>query len=194
MVGIIFAQPSAKLAETTLIPRIVYWDNRSGKNSHFFFAGYSRKQLLESDAIRVPVPGLGDWFFSAKLFNEFRAAIESGTKWRYSGDCDLLLTNVSMSEAPESRAVLDFSSTINCQLDSMLKDEAIPSVERFFESIFRFAESYAGDDPTWGLSDEQGLIVAGSALKRVVLSLLVKVFEKDIKKVEHFAVKDVALA
>jgi hypothetical protein len=76
----------------------------------------------------------------------------------------------------------------------MKEDKAILSIGRFFESVFRFAESADDLDPTWGFSDSQGLAVAGSALKRVALSLLPKNLDADYKKAEHFAVRDVARA
>ncbi len=74
----------------------------------------------------------------------------------------------------------------------MKEDKAIPSVERFFESIFRFAESANDLDPTWGFSDKQGLSVVGSALKRVVLSILPRGLGADYRKTEHFVIRDVA--
>lgn len=42
------------------------------------------------------------------------------------------------------------------------------------------------------LSDSRGANVAGSALKRLFLSLIPKGLGDDVKKAAHFAVKDVA--
>lgn len=102
----------------------------------------------------------------------------------------MLLTNVRFDPNAE-KAVLDFSSTICCQLDAMKGDQAIQSVERFFETVFRFAESASDEDPTWGFSDSQGIDIVGSALKRVVLGLLPKGLDAEYKKAEHFAVRNV---
>jgi hypothetical protein len=73
----------------------------------------------------------------------------------------------------------------------MINSEAIRSIETFFEVVFRFAESSSDEDPTWGFSDARGLDVAGSALKRVVLSLLPKELGEDYKRAEQFVVQDV---
>ena len=137
-------------------------------------------------------PGSQPWLYSAECFNAFRQEIEARTSWRYGGGCELLLTNARFELASE-KASLDFSSTICCQLDAMRGDQAIQSIERFFESVFRFAESANDDDPTWGFSDSQGIEVAGSALKRVVLGLLPKGLDAEYKKAEHFAVRNVGL-
>ena len=76
----------------------------------------------------------------------------------------------------------------------MKNDGAIASVASFFEAIFRYAESSGGDDPTWGFSDMQGFSVAGSALKRCILAFLPKELGKDVKRVEHFAIKDISMS
>ena len=190
MVGIVFARPSSPLAKSEIIPALADWHHRSGDHVHFFFAGYDRYRQRPG-FIRVAVPGMDDWGYGPEVFNDIRQQIESRTKWQYSGGCDLLLTNARFDSATQ-KADIDFSSTIVCQLDAMKEDKAIPSVERFFESIFRFAESADDRDPTWGFSDKQGLSVAGSALKRVVLSLLPRNLAADYRKAVHFAIRDVA--
>jgi hypothetical protein len=198
MVGIVFARPTSQLAKAEIIPQIPDWHYRSGNHIDFYFAGYitlflSGYSTTPPHFVSVPVPGRGDWLYNSELFNKFRQEIEAKTTWLYSGACDLLLTNARFDAAKDT-AVLDFTSTIACQLDSMKDDKAIPIVERFFESIFRFAENATGRDPTWGFSDRQGLALAGSALKRVALSFLPKSLEADVKKAEYFAIRDVAKA
>lgn len=191
IVGLVFARPNSPLAKSEIIPQIADWHHRSGNHIDFFFAGYTYPHELLPGFIAVSVPGRGEWLYSSQLFDRFRREIEAQTKWQYSGECDLLLTNTYF-DAAEDQARIDFGSTIVCQLDQMKEEKAILSVGRFFESVFRFAESADDADPTWGFSDSQGLAVAGSALKRVALSLLPRNLDADYKKAEHFAVRDVA--
>lgn len=124
-------------------------------------------------------------------FNNFRKDLESLTSWQYSGGSDLLLANANFDTA-KYEALIDFSSVVLCQLDKMLEDKAIPSVEQFFESVFRFAESSSDQDPCWGFSDAQGWKIGGSALKRMALSFLPKGFAETYTQAEHFAVSDVS--
>jgi hypothetical protein len=193
MVGIAFARPHSPLSKAEIIPQLNDWHYRSGNHIDFYFAGYTYHHPLVPGYIEVPIPGGEPWLYSAERFNAFRQEIESSTTWQYGGSCELLLTNARF-DAKSKRGYLDFSSMICCQLDEMKNDQAIQSVERFFESVFRFADSTNDEDPTWGFSDAQGIGIAGSALKRVVLSLLPKSLEEDYKKAEHFAVRDVGRA
>jgi hypothetical protein len=101
------------------------------------------------------------------------------------------MMNAEFKESPK-KASLDFTSAIACDLDRMVKDQAIQSVRRFFEDIFKFAETGQAADPTWGFSDEQGLRVGGSALRRLVLSLLPRHLGDDYKRAEHFAIRNIS--
>ncbi len=192
MVGIVFARPNSPLAKSEIIPQLNDWHFRSGDHIDFYFIGYTYSHPPVPGYTEVAIPGADPWLYSAESFNALRKEVESRTSWQYGGGCELLLTNARFSPRSNT-ANFDFSSTICCQLDAMKSDQAIQSVERFFETVFRFAESANDEDPTWGFSDVQGIDVAGSALKRVVLGLLPKNLGAEYKKVEHFAVRDVGL-
>ena len=129
--------------------------------------------------------------FSLDAYGRFQREIERLSSWRYSGEADLLLMN-GVRGKQDGPASLDFSSAIVCDLDRMIRDGAIHTVRRFFEDIFRFAEEAKTTDPTWGFSDKMGARTAGSALKRVILSLLPKDLGDDYKRAEHFAIRDVS--
>jgi hypothetical protein len=190
MVGIVFARPNSPLSRSEIIPQLNDWHFRSGDHIDFYFAGYTYPHPPVPGYQEVAIPGRDPWLYSAERFNAFRKEIESRTSWEYGGGCELLLTNTRF-DTKAHEASLDFSSTICCRLDAMKGDDAIQSVETFFETVFRFAESADDRDPTWGFSDAQGIDVAGSALKRVVLSFLPKGLDADYKKAEHFAVRNV---
>lgn len=190
MVGIVFARPNSALAKAEIVPQLSYWHYRSGEHIDFYFAGYTYAHPLVPGYIEVPIPGAETWLYSAERFDAFRRNFESRTKWKYEGSSELLLLNARF-DLQTKRGIIDFTSMICCHLDAMKNDQAIQSTERFFESVFRFAETADGDDPTWGFSDKQGIGIAGSALKRVVLSLLPKGLDADYTKAEHFAVRDI---
>lgn len=190
MVGIVFASPNSPLAKSEIIPQIADWHYRSGNHIDFFFAGYSpTSSKLYSE---VQVQGPDPWFYNPEAFHELRLQIENRTKWQFGGECELLLTNARVGEHFKT-VDLDFSSTICCQLNKMKEDKAISSVADLFESVFRFAESATGEDPTWGISDRLGIKIARSALKRVVLGLLPKELGGDFRKAEYFAVRNVGI-
>ncbi len=190
MVGFLFARPTSSLARDEIVPNLDYFHSRSGDHFDFFGAGYELGPEPDLDHSRV-TGSRGDlWVFNMGRFDALRREIESRTSWEYSGACDLLLSNAQFDPSTE-RAQLDFGTSISCQLDAMKKDGAIPSVEQFFEQIIRFAERSGDSDPTWGFSDAQGVAIAGSALKRLCLSLLPRKLGEDAQRLEHFAIRDV---
>jgi hypothetical protein len=191
MVGLLFAPAQARLAKDEIVPSLDYFHHRSGNHIDFFCAGYSRYGFTpgEQPVTRDDPP----WKFSTEAFDRFRRDIERRCRWRYSGEADLLLMN-GRRGIDEDAASLDFGSTIVCDLDRMIRDHAIHSVRRFFEDVFRFAESVTDPDPTWGFSDEMGVRTAGSALKRVILSLLPEELGAAYRRAKHFAIRDVSSA
>lgn len=190
MVGIVFASPNSPLAKSEIIAQLADWHYRSGNHIDFLFAGYSSiSSGLHSE---VEIAGPEQWFYDPRKFASIKIQIEDRTKWKFGGECELLLTNARFNRET-NRAELDFTSTICCQLNKMKEDRAISSVASFFESVFRYAESATGDDPTWGISDRLGLNVGRSTLKRLILELLPRGLGADYRRAEHFAVRNVGI-
>jgi len=197
MVGILFARPASQLAKSEIFPNIDHFHSRSGKHIDFFCAGFGAGEGAGPDPIKIPeeytTKWCSNWIFSNKLFNDFQREISSRTRWKPSGESDLILANAKY-DPDRQKAHIDFSSAITCSLDQMKRDGAIVSVENFFEKIFLYAENASGDDPTWGFSDRVGKEKFGSALIRFVLSLLPKTIAQDIKRAAHFAVSDISIS
>ncbi len=191
LVGILFAQPGHALVKDQVLPNLPYFHERTANNVDFFFAGYSTDDSGNADAVKVTTVDSVKWFYSAQALNRMREEVESSVKWRYSGGCDLLLTNARLDE-DHKKVRLDFATSIICPLQELLRVEAITSVPEFFEKIFRYAEKQDRNDPTWGLSDSLGFDKAGSVLKAVVLSLLPKGIGKEAGKLVHLAAQDIS--
>jgi hypothetical protein len=188
LVGLLFARPELPLAKSEITPSLNYFHFRSGAHTNFYCAGYT---AYGGTVDGYKTFGVDGWIYSDMRFNAFRWEIQDLSSWRYSGDCDLLLTNAYYNSSAQ-RISLDFSGAIVCRLDAMKKLGAILSVSSFFESIFQYAEHADGTDPIWGFSNSQGRGEAISALKRFVLSLLPKELGKDVEKAAHFAVVDIS--
>lgn len=92
MVGLLFARPDNLLVQAEVIPNLSYFHYRSGKHIDFFCAGYDgyTGRGQEEGYREVGLPG---WVYSDQMFNQLREEIEAMSKWRYSGDVDLILTN-----------------------------------------------------------------------------------------------------
>lgn len=192
MVGLLFAPPQSNLGQAEITSSLDYFHHRSGDSIDFFCGGYRRygfdKQVGVERQVTSDDP---PWYYNMMAFEELRQEIEKLSSWKYSGEADLILLTAQFDKTSEESHI-DWSSAIYCDLDQMKRDNAITSVRRFFEDIFRFVDSYEGDDPVWGFSDKQGIANAGSALQRIILSLLPKNIGKIYCETKHLAVKDLA--
>jgi len=193
LVGLAFTRPESPFVKAELLPHLGYWHYRSGDHVDFHFAGYRSGPARTGDPyweVEVSIPGMpgGAWSYSNEFFERFRSELEADSAWRYGGGAELVLLNVSR----DHRGLLEigYSSVLSCRLDVMKADKAFSSVEEFFESIFRYAEAADDSDPTWGFSDATGLKIAGSAMKRMVLSVLPKEVGASYQAAEHLAVRD----
>jgi len=196
MVGLLFARPLSLLGKEEIVPNIDYFNERSGKHIDFFCAGYGAGEGVGSRAKRLDkmfenIPFKANWAFDEKLYVRFQKQVKKESNYIQSGGTDLILLNAKY-DSEKDGAYLDYDgSAVLCYLDRMKHDGAIISVEMFFEEIVQYAESASGDDPTWGFSDERGIEIAGSALKRLVLSLLPRNLGEDVRRAAHFAVVDI---
>jgi hypothetical protein len=190
MIGLLFVQSRLRIAREEIVPNLAYFHHTSGATIDFFCAGYGRYWYPPPEDQEEVTADHPPWLFSLTLFGKFREEIEKLCTWQYSGEADLLLMNAHINPEDDV-ARLDFRSAVVCDLEKMKHDEAIRTVPRFFEDIFKYAEKAPANDPTWGFSDNMGLHIGGNAIKRVVLSLLPRKLDDDYRRAEHFAVRDI---
>jgi hypothetical protein len=139
LIGIMFCHPESEIGARDVIPRLEYLHYRSGENTDLFWAGYHRYCALSDIPIKTTVDGIL-WGFSNAEFNSFRSDIEGRTTWEFSGETDLLLTTARFDQTT-NKPYLDFSETLVCDLDEMIRRGAITSVSRFLEDVFRFGDT-----------------------------------------------------
>jgi hypothetical protein len=189
MVGILFARPTSRLAKEEIVPNLDHFHYRSGEHIDFFCAGYGADDRDDPDRkSQIEVGDVG-WRFNSNRFNAICVELEKESNWEYSGATDLILTNARFDRA-KGQTVLEFETMVKCYLDEMIRIKAIPSVEEFFERIFKYAKSASGEDPAWGFSDAEGFHVGKRSLINVVLSLLPKNMGEEIRRVAVFAACD----
>lgn len=187
LIGILLAHPKAPLPKKEIINMLPHFHMRSGEAIDFFCVGYGAYWPPEHYADQNKVTNIEgiDWLFSEQAYSDIIDELENSSKWKYSGETELLLIS-ALKEAEE--LVLDFSTAIVCNLEIMSKDGAFTSVRAFFNDLFNYAKKQSAENPTWGLSDDRGIKVSKSALKDAILSLLPKSLKESYKKAEHYAV------
>lgn len=197
LIGILFARPDAKLSKEEFIPQFSYFNQASGKDIDFFCAGYTDGWTTQAaDGLEYTSTGIKanerEWAFSNDSFISFSKEISSRSRWKYSGECDLILLN-TFYDSDKQSVELDFSMAIVCQLDQMKKDEAIPSLAEFFQKIFNHVNKDPDQsDPCVELSNSLGSEKGGPALIRFILSFLPKDLGKDFARLAWFTTKDIS--
>ena len=191
MVGVLACMPTSRIGKEEILPHLDYFHHRSSYFVDFFCLGYMPpSDRTNPDEKPVTSVGGRPWMFNAAAFEGCRRDLENQTRWKYSGETDLVL---AVARKPQNgRAWIDYSSAISCNLEDMLRDGAITSVRSFFEQIFIAGESYKSSDPIWSLSDKLGVKVGGSLIIESVLALLPDQVKKSYKAAQHLAVRDVS--
>jgi hypothetical protein len=196
MVGLLFAPLRAPLARAEIIPRLNQFHYRSGSHIDFFCAGYGGYIFpgwLPDDAVEVTdeVPeGPKDWTYSEQWFNNFRSEIEdkAGGRWHYSGEVDLILAD-AVVRPQAAQAHINFQAFLVIDLERAKNDGAIETVAKFFENVFRYAESPKSASAFAGFATVAGSKALGAALGDWFLSMLPKETGKIWKRGRHFVVK-----
>lgn len=74
------------------------------------------------------------WSFSNREFVQFIHEMENYSKWRYSGESELLLLHTQ-------NGILSYEVMMQFHLDNMLRDEVIDSIPSYFQELFRLFEN-----------------------------------------------------
>lgn len=190
MVGVLACMPTSRIGKEEIVPHLDYFHHRSSHFVDFFCLGYMPPSgPVNPDEKVVATVGGKSWAFNAAAFDGCRRDLEQKTRWRYSGETDLILAIARKSQ--NNQAWIDYSSVISCNLEEMLRDGAITSVRSFFEQIFTAGENSKDSDPVWALSDKLGVKVGGNLIIESVLRLLPEHMRKSYKSAKHLTVRDV---
>lgn len=190
MIGLLFCNPSSTFCRDELLPFLNYFHYRSEDAIDFYCAGYGDKWQPKDYADKRIVTNVAEneWQFSDIALIDVIKEFEEKTTWKYSGECELLLLDVSPCAGDD----LDINNAIICNLELMHKDKdkAFTSLRGFVEELVRYVNSDKNAD-AWKFSDRQGGRVTKEFLKDAVLGLLPKQVETFYRKAEPLAVKNI---
>ncbi len=188
--AVLFARPSSSFAQNEVLPHIDYWHHRSDRYTDFFCPGYVPDASGQSGPVVAAVGGK-TWCFSNMHLAMFLEEFEQHTSWRYSGGCELVVTNARYDKL-QRRAFLDLSSAIGIDLELARRDTAMRDVADLCEALFAFARNLneAADDPCWEFSDQLGRRVVKRSLREFLLQYLPSSIRPEARKAFHFVAAD----
>lgn len=183
-IGILLARPKSE-AGKNIVDSLPYYHHRSGKSINFYLPGYGAYWygICPDEIDIVKIDGI-QWSFSNQKYVEFVNDIEKNSRWKYSGESELLLIEYK-------NGFLDYSNVLCFNLDAMLRDKTISSINMFFEGIFR--ETSKRKSVTQ-ISDISGLKTLGQVTIDSVLEAMPSFFSGAIRKERHYLVKDYTMA
>lgn len=179
-IGILLTRPKSE-AGKNIIDSLPYYHHRSGKSINFYLPGYGAYwHGSYPDEINIVKIDGTQWSFSNQKYAEFINDIENNSQWKYSGESELLLIEYRNDS-------LDYSNVLCFNLDAMLRDDVIPSINMFFEGIFREASKQKS---VTQISDISGIKTLGQVTIDSVLDAMPSFFSGVIRKERHYLVRD----
>ena len=133
-IGILITRPDL-ITGKNILNSLEYFHFRTGKSVNFYLPGYGAywPQKEYPDGKEVTTIDNVKWSFSNKMFAQFINELEEFSKWKYSGESELLLVELK-------NGILSYENVMQFYLDNMLRDNTISSVHQFFEELFRICQ------------------------------------------------------
>ena len=132
-IGILITRPDLHTGKS-ILNSLEYFHFRTGKTINFYLPGYGAywNDTYPDGKIVTEINGV-KWSFSNEMFTEFLSDLEKYSKWKYSGESELLLVDFK-------KGILSFDKIMQFHLDNMIRDNVIYSVHQFFEQLFRVCQ------------------------------------------------------
>lgn len=182
-VGILLTRPDLQTGEE-IVGSLNYYHHLTGHNINFYLPGYGAywNDTEYPDMRFAAVINGVSWSFSDKAFVSFVNTVENVSKWKYSGESELLLI-------PYHDQNLDYSNVAVFRLDAMLKDDAIASISSFMTCLSRNAQH---NNSVNSIVFKGATKSVAKALAQGVIDRVLKDFPNPIKKGKHYICKNLS--
>lgn len=133
-IGILITRPDLECGRN-ILNSLNYYHHASGNNINFYLPGYGAYwgENYPDKQIVTTIDGI-KWAYSDQMFVKFVEDLEKYSKWKYSGESELLMLEYQNGK-------LNFDAVMCFRLDNMLQDKVINSVSSFFQRLFRIADN-----------------------------------------------------
>lgn len=153
--GILLVKPYGSAVFKEILENLNYYHHRSGSHVDLFLPGYGAQWGQENPDARDICNVEGEqWSFSTRQFVAFIEALSRHSRFRYSGEIEILLLDFRQDR-------IDFSQVVRIKLNKALRDGAIDSVEEIIERVLG---AFIHHQDTSGVSDTLTLHSLGREL------------------------------
>lgn len=163
-----------------------YWNTDSGKYLDMVFPGWGK----DGDVID----------FNLEAFMHCKSEVEGMSKWRYSGETDILLLNYDYTithwNSPQSfvgKGRFAFDEAIILPLEVMVRDGRVGSLDGFMQELINSAKKHehrSEKSILWEIRDKVALDRSRTALWEAVKKYFLKDFSKIYDELRPFVVCD----
>lgn len=176
-----------------------YWHLDSDRYIDFIFPGW-RKPYLHEKETNMPYVDLDSGsplVFDIELFSKMRQSIEKQSRWRYSGETDILLVNYMLNPAYAWGTLqrkstsyyghLDFREAITLYVEQMIKKKLTLSIDALMHEIIS-ASKLIERPGVWEISDRIGYQRGSKALWTFLKRMFARKLTDVLDEVQPFAV------
>lgn len=135
IVVLLFVRPTVSGADD-IIREFNYIHYNSSKWCSIYAVGYTNDS---SSGFSYKVTGVDgeEWYFSDKVFIDFKNKLEERLKWRYSGENEMIVLQSNVG----GNNILNFENYVAININEGLREEYIPSYSMFMESLIKHSKS-----------------------------------------------------
>lgn len=182
-VGILIARPELPTGKD-ILNSLEYYHFRTGKSINFYLPGYGAYWNNDyPDSKVITTIDNVNWSFSNEMFALFIEDLEKYSKWKYSGESELLLVDLK-------EGILSYEKMMQFYLDKMIRDGVIYSINQFFEDLFRICKN---KDSLNQISIAFGMKKAKQISIDALLDKLPLDLENVITQEKYFCVKNMEI-
>lgn len=134
IIVLLFVRPNLPGAKD-IIKEFSYIHLNAREFCSIYAIGYSNESSCNMNKdwnMTEPVAGV-DWYYSDKVFIEFKDKLERRLNWNYCGDIELIL----LQSNPGAPNILNFENYLAIDVNYGIKNNYIESFPRFMEALVR---------------------------------------------------------
>lgn len=183
-IGILITRPDLQTGNS-ILKSLNYFHHLTGNNINFYLPGYGAYWSGDRYPNMNNVARINgvDWSFSYKAFVDFIAALEEVSRWKYSGESELLLI-------PYHDEMLDFSGVAVFHLDAMMNDGTISSVSSFITGLSRCVKS---DNSVTSITTSGAVKCVSKTVIDEIMDKLPTYISKSLSRGKHYLCRDFSL-